>query len=147
MKKVILAGIFLSVIVFSPFTESQAGRYNSSSGIYLGINLGSPYYDDVWVSGYWEIKPKYKYREWTDRYDRRRYRQRSVWVPGYWERKRDYSVWETGYWEKRYEPRKAYWKQKRWEKRYEPRKAYWKQRRWEKRHRYDRRHSRDYYWW
>ena len=116
MKKTILAGVVLIVIVFSPMSESRAGGNSTSPGIYFGINWRIPVYDKVWVPGHWEL-----FRgdwRWFDGYwgkrryarDHRAYNKRirpvsrAKWIQGHWERRHDDRVWVAGYWDRRHKP-------------------------------------------
>jgi len=83
MKKMILTGIAFVVIVFLPRTESLAGGFSVSPNISLEIGWGQPYYDDIWVDGYWT-----------------RRRGHWVWIEGYRERKMSKAYWKPRKWRK-----------------------------------------------
>ena len=139
MKKTILAGVVLIVIVFSPLSESKAGGYSTSPGIYFSINWGNPVYDKVWLPGHWEyFRGNWR---WFDGYlGKRRYARdhrsvdkkrsqlsRARWIPGHWEHRHGNRVWVTGQWENRHKSM-AYRSKESW-----------------KRARYREKHNRDYY--
>jgi hypothetical protein len=138
MKKTILAGVVLIIIVFSPLSESRAGNYSTSPGIYFGINLEIPVYDKVWVPGHWEhFRGDWRWFDgyWVKRryardhraFDKeRRQISRERWIQGHWERRHGDRIWVAGHWKNRHKP------------------AAYQSNKLEKRARYWEEHDRDY---
>ncbi len=98
MKKLILPGIIILVVVLTPLSESKAGGiYVSKPSISFGVSWGPSYYDDVRVDGYWTYN-RYGDWIWIDGYRKTRYRPKGVWADGYWKRRHGRWVWVDGYW-------------------------------------------------
>ena len=116
MKKTILAGVVLIVIVLSPLAESRAGGYISSPGIYFGINWKTSVYDKIWIPGHWEhFRGNWRWFDgyWGERrYVRdhravdikRRLLSRARWIQGHWEHRHGDRVWVEGHWKKKHKP-------------------------------------------
>lgn len=127
MKKVILAGAVVAVIVISPLSESWAHGYRYSPGLTVGLSWGIPLYTDVWYSPYWNrpygdwvwyegYRVKNRPPKYYRKYRARRARARDVWVSGHWERRGGDWLWITGYW-KDHKKHKDHRHGKRWKKR------------------------------
>ena len=100
MKKMVLAGIALVAIVFSPLAEARAEGYRSSPNIYFEISLGVPVYDKAWVPGHWE--KRHSNWRWFEGYWEKRYKPRATWIPGHWEKRHGNRAWVKGHWGKSY---------------------------------------------
>lgn len=120
MKKVVLAGIALVAIVFSPLAESRAEGHRSSPSIYFEVSLGMPSYDKVWVPGHRE--KRHGHWIWFEGYWEKRYKPTAAWVSGHWKKRHGHRVWVAGHWGKSYKQ-----KDYRHSKKKKKRKRHWKE--------------------